>query len=204
MHDAKVFAVARLILFLLWMGLVWTACKASNAGSECPTPFLRNERRVQRLWDRLDDAPEGAALVLRTSAKPLVCFGPTEHSVVTTEHIMLLDTAMDDNEAAARFGHLLMHVVEGMPMRENQAGNCDARVDAALREEARALSYELRLRRQLGVQAKRIQYEFEEPYWATSEQEREPFVWKYLLDHPEGAPGIDALASGYAKQCQEK
>ncbi len=81
--------------------------------------------------------------------------------------------------------------------------DCEKQVDEALRAESAALSFELQLRGELAVTNKRIEYEFEAPYWATAPENRERLVLDYLRAHPDGAPGIDALAAGYTKRCRE-
>ena len=88
-------------------------------------------------------------------------------------------------------------------MAHPRAGDCDAQVDEALRQEARALSLELRLRRALGGVERRIPYAFEDDFWRAPPEGREPLVLDYLRAHPDGGPGLDALGSGYARRCRE-
>jgi len=113
--------------------------------------------------------------------------------------VILLDRELDEPEAAARVGHLLEHAAKEMPT----TGDCDAQVSAMLGREARALALELRLRRELGVRAPRIPYAFEDAFWAAPPQQREGLLLEYLRAHPDGAPGLDALASSYARRCRE-
>jgi len=182
------------------------SCRRADSNQQCPASLAKNEDRARRLWDRLDDAPDGALLMTRTSSLPLVCFGKVDLSVVTTEGIVLFDNRLDDDEGAARLGHLLAHIVNGMPMANPRDVDCETQVNDALQLEAQALSLELRLRKNLqrDVQkrAKRQAYEFEAGYWATEEPKREQFLWDYMRAHPNGAPGLDGLAHGYAKRCR--
>ncbi len=192
----------RSLLLVLTIAAVAASCRSADSGPRCPPLLAVNADRAGRLWDRLDDAPDGAALITRASSLPLVCFGQVDLSVVTTEGIVLFDKTLDDDEGAARLGHLLAHIVDGMPMANPRDADCEAQVNDALHLEAKTLSLELRLRRDLHVRAKRQVYEFEDRYWATEEPIREQFLWDYLRDHPDGGPGLDALANGYAKRCR--
>ena len=83
--------------------------------------------------------------------------------------------------------------------------SCEVITERALAAEAKALSLELGLRRAFGVPASsaRVQYTFEGDFWAAPEEAREGLVLAYLQAHPDGAPGIDALASGYARRCRD-
>ncbi len=87
-------------------------------------------------------------------------------------------------------------------MAHPRAGDCDAQVDEALALEARALALELRLRRALGVTSRRLPYAFEDGFWSAPAAGRERLVLDYLRAHPDGAPGLDGLASGYARRCR--
>jgi hypothetical protein len=139
----------------------------------------------------------------RNTSKPRICFGQTEISNITTEGVIYFDNQLNESEGAARLGHLFMHFANGMPMSNPRPISCQAQVDEALRAEATALSLELQLRRELAVAKGRIEYQFEAPYWAAVPDERERLILDYLWAHPNGAPGIDALAAGYAKRCRE-
>lgn len=121
---------------------------------------------------------------------------------MTTERVALFDERLGDEEAAARLGHLLQHVVEGLSAEKRDGESCDEVTRRALAREASALSRELRLRRALGVDTANVRYAFEEAFWAARPDDREPLVLAYLEAHPNGAPGIDALAAGYAQRCR--
>jgi hypothetical protein len=141
-----------------------------------------------------------------------VCFGRTDVSAITTAGTILLDARLGEAETAARLGHLLLHAVDGLPMAEPAKGgdavDCDARVREALALEARAFALEFRLRRELGVGAggepRTVPYEFEEPFWQAEAEAREPLVLRYLEEHPNGGPGVDAIAAGYASRCAKE
>jgi hypothetical protein len=185
------------------LSLSIVSCRASDPVQQCPAAFTQNDDRASRLWERLGAASAGAALMARGASKPRLCFGRTEISTITTNGILYFDDKLDESEGAARLGHLFMHFVDGMPMSNPRPTDCEAQVDEALRAESAALSLELQLRRELAVTSKRIMYQFEAPYWAAAPEERERLVLDYLRAHPDGAPGIDALAAGYAKRCRK-
>jgi hypothetical protein len=185
------------------LSLSIVACRASDSIQQCPAAFTQNDGRASQLWERLGTAAAGAALMASGASKPRICFGQTEISTITTNGVIYFDDKLDESEGAARLGHLFMHFVGGMPMSNPRPTDCEAQVDEALRAESAALSLELQLRRELAVTGKRIVYEFEAPYWAAVPKERELLVLDYLRAHPDGAPGIDALAAGYAKRCRE-
>ncbi len=188
---------------LLFLFLAIVSCRSSNPVQQCPAAFTQNDSRANRLWERLGAAAAGATLTARGVSKPLLCFGRTELSTITTEGVIYFDDKLDESEGTARPGHLFLHSVDGLPMSNPRPTDCDTQVDEALRAESAALSLELQLRRELAVTNKRIAYQFEAPYWAAVPEKRERLVLDYLRAHPNGAPGIDALAASYAKRCRE-
>lgn len=190
-----------LIIWGLALVFFLGACQKSPTDSICRAPYEKNEDAAARLWNRLKSASEGANIANRLASKPAICFGEIDHSVVTTDGIVMLDKRLDDHENAARLGHLSLHIIEGNPLDAADAGDCEARVEKALQVEAGALALELRLRREFGVNRKT--YEFEEKFWKIEAEKREAFILDYLQKHPEGAPGIDALGIGYAEQCRD-
>ena len=184
--------------------LLGLSCRAADPPRPCPARFALDPPRAAALADRLATVPEGASVLTRAqgAAMPRICFGPAIVSSITTDGAVLLDGDLGEPEAAARLGHLLAHVVEGLPMARPGAGDCEAQVEDALRKEARALALELRLRHALGVTERRIPYAFEDDVQRAPPEARERLVLDYLRAHPDGAPGLDGLASGYARRCR--
>jgi hypothetical protein len=73
-------------------------------------------------------------------------------------------------------------------------------VSRALDREARAYALELSVSRTLEASPGR--YEFEADFYAAPPADREGVVRRYLETHPNGGPGLDALASGYRQRCE--
>jgi len=183
--------------------LLALSCRTADP-PPCPARFAADGAHAARLLDRLRETPDGAALLalLPAAPSPRICFGPVAVSSITTESVVLLDRDLGEPEAAARLGHLLAHAASGLPMAHPRAADCDAQVEEALSREAGALALELRLRRALGVSERRLPYAFEDDFWRTPAVAREALVLDYLHTHPDGAPGLDGLASGYARRCR--
>jgi len=190
---------------VLLAALVVCACRESEPRAPaCPDGFVADAARATRIFHALERDPEGAKLIDEARSRGAItsCFGSMEVSAVTTERVVLFDEQLGDEEAAARLGHLIEHVVEGLSAEKRDGETCEEVVRRALAHEAAALSRELRLRRALGVGAAKIRYELEEAFWAAQPDDREALVLAYLEAHPNGAPGIDALAAGYAQRCR--
>jgi hypothetical protein len=200
-HETRKTSLSLVCYALISLSIV--SCRASDPVALCPATFTQNNERAKTLWKRLGQTSSAAALMRRGVSKPPICFGQTDISTITTTGVIYFDDKLDESEGTARLGHLFTHFVDGMPMAKPRSTDCEAQVDEALRAESAALSIELQLRKELAVTNRRIQYPFEGPYWATVPDKREALIFDFLQAHPDGAPGIDALAAGYAKRCRE-
>jgi hypothetical protein len=186
------------------------ACSGASAGAThappCPVGALDLTARSEAIVARLSSVPEGAAVVEATRGRVgRICFAAEGPSVVDSERTILLDRALGDGEAAARVGHLLLHVRDGSPYPDGPTpgdADCDALVARALDAEAIAHAFELDLRRALHVEPEVLVYELEGAYWAAPEAERVALVRQFLVDHPRGGGGVDALAAGYRERCE--
>jgi len=181
--------------------LVRDARESAGAGPAppCPEAFFDQPARAERLRGLLGSTEDGRALLDALGESEVrFCFGTIEVPVVTSERVLLLDTRAADPESAARAGHLLQHVVRGAPMPAEIAPgvDCDAVVLAALEREAAAYALEIRLRRALGVHERR--YAFEDAYAEAGEHA----ILDYLVEHPEGGPGMDGLGAAYRQRCE--
>jgi len=119
--------------------------------------------------------------------------------VVTEAGVVLLARSLGDAEAAARLGHLLQHRADG-PLAPSAP--CAVWVARALRAEARAWTVELSLRRELGVTEPSWRFPFEDAYRAAAAGQGAEVVHRWLVEHPDGAPGVPGVAAAYAARCE--
>jgi len=179
----------------------------------CPPGSHLDDDRRAAILALLRSIPEGAALLDRSTGSnappantpaPLpitLCFAKHASSGLTPGHLALLDDDLSPPEAAARVGHLLLHHTEGLPFTDTP-GDCHARVERAVIAEARAFDLELRLRHALAVTHPRLAPELETVYWRATPETRLSTIAQYLRDHPDGAPGMEAIVGGYLRRCQ--
>ncbi len=169
----------------------------------CPFGGIDQTSRSDGLRHALQATSEGTALLEALENQEVrVCFSDEERfGVVSDERVVLLPADASDPVLASRLGHLLDHVVNGMPFPASPrpGANCDALIETALSREARAYRLEVRLRRSLGDVSPR--YEFEADMLRAPEEERDGIVTAYLRAHPDGAPNLDALVTGYRSRC---
>lgn len=197
----RLFQNGILVLALLGAGCEDPVGRSYHA-PPCPEGALDLPARADAIVARLASVPEGAALIEATRPRlGRICFGRGPSVLEERERHVVLDTALGPGEAAARLGHLLMHVRDGSPYAPG--ADCDAVVARALDAEARAHALELELRRALSAERGALSFgELEAAFWDAPASERVAGVRAYLEAHPDGAPGIDALASGYRARCE--
>ncbi|AKT41578.1 ImmA/IrrE family metallo-endopeptidase [Chondromyces crocatus] len=181
----------------LLLGL--SACE--RASSTCPSGVAHDPPRARALLTQLSTTDEGKTLLQRLPVTtPSLCFGQVPVSAIDDTGTLLLDDRLPDAEAAARLGHLLLHRVEGSPAPRAGEPDCDAAVHRALTAEARAFALELRLRRALGVTSTR--YAFEADVWRVTPEAHQQTILTWLVAHPGGGEGVDALGEGYRRRCE--
>ena len=183
------------------------ATTAMPAAADCPLDAAPDPARDTRIRAALATVPEGRALIDGSLARVrAVCFGHGPLSVVTHEHIVVLDEHLGDAEAAARLGHLLVHERDGHPMDAAVTAerDCAALVHEALVRESRAYATESRLRRALEVSHPVMPFEIEADTAPLAPADADLRWLAYLEAHPDGAPGIDALGAGYLAQCERE
>jgi hypothetical protein len=160
---------------------------------------VRIERWLRVGLGRLSDRADARQLARAWRENEAWCFGQRSELVETGS--LQLDAALDDGEAAARAGHLLLHQLVAAPWPSTPDLPCDQRVRQALAAEARALALELELRRLLGVVRPRVDYALA----ADSESVFSPAAIQLILErHPDGAPGVPALGEAYAERCRHE
>lgn len=197
---------------LLLLGSGTLGCEEPGPGRSshappCPEGALDLPARTESIVSLLASVPEGAALIAATRDRMgRICVAQGGLNAIDDDRTIVLDRALDDAEAAARVGHLLVHVRDGSPYPERAArgADCDAIVARALDREASAHGVELSLRRALGVSRGRLVFPFEEAFWAAADRDREQIVRRWLEEHPDGAPGLDGLAAGYRARCERE
>ena len=177
---------------------------AVSRDDACPEAFALDEARAARVLDTLAASPSSRSLAARASElEPTLCFGPADISLVRTDRVLLVDRRLPDDEAAARVAHLLLHLVDGPPLRvPRSVRDCDAAVARAMDAEAVALARELDVRRELGVTRPVIRYEPEDAFRRAPAPERATLVREWLRAHPLGGEGVDALRPAYDARCR--
>ena len=190
---------------LALLGLIGCGAPAPS----CPSGTHAEAARASAIEHRLASVAEGRALIDAARARvSSVCFGaPQSASVITTDRVILLADGLEEGEAAARLGHLLVHARDGLPTDEVHAGMnadaCETAVGRALDLEARAYVVEVSLQTALGARPTMLAFEFGDAMRAAGPDARFEIARTYLRDHPDGGPGIDGLASAYRAICIE-
>jgi hypothetical protein len=128
---------------LATMGLV--ACDDARPGPPCVDGTSRDPERAAALQRRLASQPLTRSLVAATEGRFVVCFGAGIESGLDAQHRVRLDASLGEDTAAAKLGHLLLHVSEGLPWDEDDARPCDARLATAREREGRAHALEASL-----------------------------------------------------------
>ncbi len=178
------------------------------ASVPCPSGTHADATRASAIEARLETTEEGRALMSARSGVSAVCFGDaTRASVITSTRVIVLANGLEEGEAAARLGHLLVHARDGLPNEVLGAGQgdatCDAAVEHALRLEAHAYVVEVALQDALDAHPTMLAFEFAPEMRAAPPNERESIALAYLHAHPLGGPGIDGLESGYRALCRQ-
>lgn len=127
------------------VGLLAARPSEPRTSEPCPPGTSLDEVRTERAAALLATPSAGRALLAHDEL-PIVCWGPSEPAVMEDRSHVRLDPRASDREAAARLGHLLLHLRDGVPLAEG----CGALAMAESRErEAHAL--EDHLRAELGL-----------------------------------------------------
>ncbi len=149
-----------------------------------------DEPRAQALRERLT----GTEAESYVDAPHQICFSVRDSAVVTSDGAVMLPRDGDETALAARLGHLLEHVVRGT-LRPGT--DCDVLVHEALQREASAYALEIRLRDRFGLGAADF-VDLETAY----RREGETGILNWLIEHPEGGVGVDALGRSYQDRCE--
>ena len=136
---------------LLVAAVALIACNERPAGPTCSDGTARDPDRVERLRERLGSHDTARALVLATQGRYVVCFGEGIEPGVDAQHRIRLDATSDDARAAAKLGHLLMHVSHGLPFVEDDPRPCAERLARAEERERAGHALESSLLRRFGL-----------------------------------------------------
>lgn len=179
------------------------------AAAPCPSGTQSDPPRAHEIQARLATVSEGRALIDAARAQvPAICFGArASSSVITRDRVVLLATDLEEGEAAARLGHLLVHARDGLPVELVHTGldadACHEAVRRALMLEARAYVTEITLQDALVAEPVTLAFAFSDAVRASSTQdERESVVLAYLYAHPDGGRGVDGLLEAYRARCR--
>lgn len=184
---------------VLAAGGFWVLSPREN----CPPGSRSDPARAERLEALLSETVEGQAVLDASGVRAnTVCFADNARGVLGPNAFVVLPSRAQAKDNAARLGHLLLHLVEGPPtIDQGAAEGCEARVDLALRAEARGHALELRLRRELDVIDRLVAYPFEARLRAASAAEQERVILEWFRDHPAGSPAVPGFAEIFTEQC---
>ena len=163
--------------------------------------------RAGAVRTQLESVPEGRALLSNAALDVArICFADDGPGVLVHggTPAVVLSRRADANENAARLGHLLRHRLDGPPLSiMGGAGDCDARVLAALTAEARGHAVEIRLRRALGVHSLGTVLPFEAALRSVSPAEQTRGILDFLLRNPNGTRSVPPFGADFRRGCRE-
>lgn len=170
---------------------------------ELPADCVSAPERAERVVSSLGGIAGLEALVVQ-DARDRICFerGP---GTLRPGPVFALPSDTSDEEAAARLAHLLHHVRHGRGLVARTAipadADCDALVDEALREEARAHVLEMEVRQALRVTHPSRPFDDESEVLALPGEARVERVLTFLREHPDGGGGYEPLGRDYRARC---
>ena len=124
-------------------------CRAKPA---CPPGFWPDAQRTARVLELLSADPEARELL--GAGAPSACYSPLGEGRITTDPLLLLSSADDEREVAARAAHLLLHARERATGLV-EGGDCTELVLAQVRAaEERGWKLEARVSSRLGLPEK--------------------------------------------------
>jgi len=93
---------------------------ADGKESTCPPDAVVAPKRTQAVLRRLRSQTQGKALLAKVGRPPVVCYGNVREGILHADAVVVLqkDHAVEAN--AARLGHMLHHLVYGLPFDEKK------------------------------------------------------------------------------------
>lgn len=176
---------------------------AAGPAPPCPYGFVDRPSETAPVLQRLRTTTDGAAVLAALGQTEVrFCWGEIANPVVQEGRLLLMSTADAPPQRAARAAHLLHHAAHGLPLPDSidADADCGALVAQALRREAEAYALEVQLRRRLGAEDTR--YEFEPVFFETDPADQVALIEGYLRAHPDGAENLEPLARGYRERCE--
>jgi hypothetical protein len=116
----------------------------------CPQDSTSDPDRTRGVLRRLRSHAQGKRLLAALGRLPVVCYGDVPEGILRTDGVALLEAKHPVSANAARLGHLLHHLVHGLPFDEKIASAStiarEALVKRALLSERAAYDLENDLR----------------------------------------------------------
>jgi hypothetical protein len=122
----------------------------------CPDGTATDRKRSQTIFARLRAREEGRKLVAGLRRGPTICYGDVREGILRSDGVLVLQRDRGLPANAARLGHLIFHLVEGLPFDEAMAReselSCDALVKRAGEREKVSHDFENELRKAFGLE----------------------------------------------------
>jgi hypothetical protein len=140
-----------------WTDMVSRCVKMDKAkpAPRCPQGAALDKKRTQQALARLRSHEEGKRLMAELGRDLTVCYGEVREGVVQTDGAVVLQRDRPAPANAARLGHLLHHLVRGLPFNEMTVATstlaCDEVAKNANAAERIAHDFEKELRQAFGL-----------------------------------------------------
>lgn len=140
-----------------WTGDVSRCAKADrpSPAPRCPQGATADRKRTQAVFARLRTQKAGRLLAAELGRELVVCYGDVREGVLQADGALVLQRDRSVPANAARLGHLLDHLVSGLPFDEPAVRSgklaCSEVVRSAAEVERRAHKLESELRKAFGL-----------------------------------------------------
>jgi hypothetical protein len=121
----------------------------------CPEKAAPDRKRSEALLARLRTDESGKRMIASLARELTICYGEVREGVVQSDGVIVLQRDRPLPANAARLGHLILHLVAGLPLDETAARtsslSCNELVKYAGEAEKRAHTFECELRKAFGL-----------------------------------------------------
>jgi hypothetical protein len=128
---------------------------STKPAPRCPPGTASDDKRTQEVLLQLGSQNEGRRLLVALGRTPRVCYGDAHEGSLQTDGALVLQRDRPPAANAARLGHLLHHLVRGLPLDETTVRastlTCSELVRNAGLAEHTAYQLESELRRGFGL-----------------------------------------------------